>query len=218
MYPMDGSANPLIPLQVPLILASASPRRTELLRRIGVPHRVVVSPYEEEIPTHTTNAGALTEKLAMAKGWPVAEAYPDALVLSADTLVVLETRVLPKPRTPQEAMETLRTLSNRGHDVYTGISLIHQKTGRTVTAHERTRVCFDALSEEEIRAYVQTGSPMDKAGAYGIQDDLGAFFITRIEGDYYNVVGLPLHRFYRMLRDQFADLLAWNNVSGATQQ
>ena len=207
--------NPLLPLQVPLILASASPRRTELLRRIRIPHQVVVSPYEEEIPAHTSDPGALTERLAMEKGLPVAQAHPHALVLSADTLVVLDNQVLGKPRTPGEAATMLRLLSNRFHHVYTGICVTHQASGRVYTCHECTRVFFDALSDEEINTYVQTGSPMDKAGAYGIQDDLGALFIKRIEGDYYNVVGLPLHRLYRILQDAFSDLLAQDNVSGA---
>jgi septum formation protein len=101
----------------------------------------------------------------------------------------------------------LRRLSGATHTVYTGLALVHPPSGRRVTAHEATAVTFAPLSDDEIARYVATGAPLDKAGAYGIQDDHGALFIARIEGDYYNVVGLPLHRLYRVLRAYFADLL-----------
>lgn len=101
----------------------------------------------------------------------------------------------------------LRALQARTHTVYTGLALLHPASNRARTVVEATQVTFCALSDREIEHYVATGAPMDKAGAYGIQDDLGAVFVERIEGDYYNVVGLPLQRLYRLLRDEFADLI-----------
>ena len=114
---------------------------------------------------------------------------PGALVLAADTVVVLDGDVLGKPPTTADARATLRRLSGRTHTVYTGLALVHD--GRAATDHRATRVTFADLSDAEIDAYVATGSPMDRAGAYGIQDDAGALFVTRVEGDYPAVVGLP---------------------------
>ena len=102
----------------------------------------------------------------------------------------------------------LRRLSGVSHTVFTGLALLHGETGRRITACEATRVTFDTLTDAEIDAYVASGAPMDKAGAYGIQGDLGAVFVARIEGDFYTVMGLPLHRLYRLLREHFSDLLS----------
>ena len=128
-----------------------------------------------------------------------------ALVLAADTIVVLDDQILGKPASDEEASHTLRRLSGRTHTVYTGYAVRHR--GRTVLGHRATHVTFAELSDTEIARYVATGSPLDKAGAYGIQDDLGALLVERIEGDYSNVVGLPLRAVYETLRDPFADLL-----------
>ena len=156
------------------------------------------------------------EALARQKAEAVAPLFPDALTLGADTVVVLhdgpgeappDAEVLGKPTDEAHARETLARLSGRAHQVYSGLALVHPASGRTVTAHERTSVTFAVLSADEIAAYVAAGSPMDKAGAYGIQDDAGALFVSGVHGDYYNVVGLPLHRLYRTLRLHFSDLL-----------
>ncbi len=194
-------------LNVPLVLASASPRRAALLRALGVPFQVLPADVDERWPADADH-GAAVEAIADDKASAVA-ARPevgDALVLGADTVVVLGSRVLGKPAHSAEAREMLRALAGATHEVYTGVSLRHATTA--VTAHEITRVTFAPLSEAEITSYVATGSPLDKAGAYGIQDDLGALFIARIEGDYYNVVGLPLHLLYRTIRARFGHLLA----------
>ena len=106
-----------------------------------------------------------------------------------------------------QAHTMLRRLSGETHTVFTGLALLHPASDRRVCAYEATRVTFAALSDEEIRTYVASGAPMDKAGAYGIQGDLGAVFVTRIEGDFYTVMGLPLHRLYRLLHDHFSDLI-----------
>lgn len=194
-------------LSSPLILASQSPRRKRLLEQLGLSFEVVVSPVEEVIPPDAVPS-QIVQTLAVHKAEPVARAHPHALTLAADTIVVLDESILGKPATTAEAEAMLGRLSGVTHTVFTGLALSHPATGRQVTAVEATAVTFAPLSTDEIRRYVATGSPMDKAGAYGIQDDYGAVFVRRIDGDYYNVVGLPLHRLYTLLRSHFADLLA----------
>ena len=168
---------------------------------------VRVSTVEEVHPPDATPEDVVLH-LALEKGEQIAEAEPGALTLAADTIVVLDGQILGKPADADEARAMLRSLSERTHTVYTGIALIHPQSDRCVTAAVSTAVTFGRLDDDEIRRYVETGSPLDKAGAYGIQDDYGALFISRIDGDYYNVVGLPLHRFYRLLQTAFTDLLA----------
>lgn len=161
---------------------------------------------EEEIRKGLSSE-AIATQLATDKAVAVAASYPDALVLGADTIVVIDEEILGKPADGNEAREMLQRLSGRTHIVYTGIGLQHAASERTITAVEMTEVTFAPMTREEIEAYVATGSPLDKAGAYGIQDDGGALFVQRINGDYYTVVGLPLHRLYRTLRDRFDDLI-----------
>lgn len=193
-------------MTVPLILASRSPRRRRLLEQLGFAFTVHPSPASEEAPDGL-GPEALVRYLAEKKAAPVAEAYPDALILAADTVVALGGAILEKPAGPQDARRMLRALSGRTHTVYTGFTLAHPASARQVTDAAATHVTFGALTDGEIAAYVASGAPMDKAGAYGIQDDHGALFIEGIEGDYYTVVGLPLRRLYLMLRDTFGDLL-----------
>jgi septum formation protein len=196
----------LTTLSVPLILASQSPRRRALLEQVQANFRVQVNPADEQLkeprPPYDT-----ARTLADRKATPVAQEHPEALVLAADTIVVHEDDLLEKPATPAEARRMLRRLSDNTHAVYTGIALHHRATGRAVTAGKETRVHFAALTDAEINAYVATESPMDKAGAYGIQDHTGPLFVQNLEGDYYNVVGLPLRRLYEVLRSDFSDLL-----------
>lgn len=168
---------------------------------------VQVSPAEEVIPADAEPA-SIVQMLAAQKADPVAAAHPDALTLAADTIVALDGDILGKPSSREEARQMLRRLSGATHTVYTGIALVHPASARETTAVTATDVTFGTLSDEEIAAYVATGSPMDKAGSYGIQDDLGALFVERIDGDYYNVVGLPLRRLYLTLRETFGDLVA----------
>ena len=164
----------------------------------------------ESIPEDTEpgwSAAEIVERLALRKAATVAAIHPEALVLGADTLVVLEDRVLGKPVDTSEAVDMLESLSGRTHEVYTGLALVYSGAQRQAVSHEVTHVTFAELDPVEIAAYVESGSPMDKAGAYGIQEDLGATFVSAVHGDYYTVVGLPLHRLYRMLREHFDDLL-----------
>lgn len=202
----------MLRLHVPLVLASQSPRRRQLLERLGIPFSVHPSDVDETVPPDTAPS-EVAALLATQKAEAIAPQHPDALTLGADTIVVLDDVVLGKPADAVEAAAMLRRLSERSHMVYTGLALVHH--GRTVTTHEATEVTFATLTDAEIAAYVQTGSPLDKAGAYGIQDDLGAFFVEGIQGDYYNVVGLPLRRLYGTLRTYFADLLALPGVQEA---
>lgn len=191
----------------PFVLASASPRRRTLLARLGVPCTIDPAHVDETLDplARPENEAA---RLAMDKAAWVAARHPRSLVLGADTVVVVDDSVLGKPESAEEAHAMLRTLSGRTHLVHTGIALVHPPSGRSVRETETTRVTFAPISDAERTAYVQTGSPLDKAGAYGIQDDEGAWFISGIEGDFYNVVGLPLHRLYRVVQRDFRDLLA----------
>ena len=183
----------------PIVLASSSPRRAELLEKIGLEFRVRPSHVDEDdlldrVPVEMVQA------LALRKAAAVAEAYRDALIIGADTTVVLGQKNLGKPLTPAEAAEMLAVLSGRTHEVFTGFALIDKPSGRQAVDVERTEVTFRHLHREEIAAYVSSGNAMDKAGAYGIQD-FSAVFTERINGCFYNVVGFPLARFYVALRE-----------------
>ena len=194
-------------LLTPFVLASGSPRRRRLLEGLGLAFDVVVSDVEETVDS-ALSPEAMVQHLAIEKARAVAASHPEVLTLGADTIVVLEGDILGKPAHEDEARAMLRRLSGATHQVYTGIALLHPPSNRCRTSYEATRVTFGTLTDREINAYVASGSPMDKAGGYGIQDDHGALFVARIEGDYYNVVGLPLYRLYRLLRDEFTDLVA----------
>lgn len=192
----------MLRLRVPLILASRSPRRSALLRQIGLEFEVRPADTPEVWPEHSTPGDAV-ERIAREKA--LATDAPDALVLGADTVVVLEGEVLGKPDSPEHASSMLRRLSGQTHTVYTGLALRYGT--RVTTNHAATAVTFANLSDDEIVQYVTTASPLDKAGAYGIQDDLGALLVARVDGEYTNVIGLPLRTLYETLRFDFSDLL-----------
>lgn len=182
-----------------LILASQSPRRRILLKQIGLNFTVRPSHVKEDLLDHESpehNA----KRIALSKAEEVAKDYKSGIIIGADTIVVLGKKILGKPRTAAEARRMLRTLSGRMHTVYTALALVNASTGRQTVDIEQTRVWFRKLSPVEIARYVASGSPMDKAGAYGIQDDYGAVFVRRIEGCFYNVVGFPLTKFHMALQ------------------
>jgi septum formation protein len=179
-----------------LILASASPRRLELLRLLLVPFEVIPSRVEEEMPESAAPA-EIARQLAALKAEDVAARHTDALVLGADTIVALGDTLLGKPRDAEDACRMLALLSGRTHQVITGIALAGAVP--TVSEAESTDVTFRDLTPREIDAYLATGEPMDKAGAYALQGHAAAF-ITGIRGDYANVVGLPLCRLALLLR------------------
>lgn len=184
------------------ILASKSPRRQELLSRLVKEFTVMV----DESPEQTVpgeSPAQMVMRLAEEKAGNIAKKVEgDALILAADTTVVLEDEVLGKPMDEAEAYRMLSRLSGCTHQVYTGISVLDTQSGKGVTEFEVTKVRFRALSREDIRRYIASGEPMDKAGAYGIQE-LGALFVEGIEGDYFNVVGLPLCHLGRILSEEF---------------
>jgi septum formation protein len=183
-----------------IILASSSPRRRQLLRQIGITHDVVV-PNADETPIPGEAPADLVQRLSQKKARSVAEGRTHGIILGSDTIVVLDGTILNKPADPQEAFSMLRRLSGETHTVYTGYSVIDIEHGRDITSYETADVTFRQLDDAEIEAYIATGSPLDKAGAYGIQDDYGAVFIEKICGDYYSVVGLPITRVYLALRE-----------------
>ncbi|MCS7209159.1 MAG: Maf family protein [Fimbriimonadales bacterium] len=176
------------------VLASQSPRRQSLMRLFGTPFEVHPAQIEERLPECTARPAALGKQLARAKAEAVAPYYENALIIAADTLVVIDQRVLGKPADEREAFEMLRLLSGRTHTVITALCLLLRRGGQTVQTildAPRSRVTFRPLSDAWIRWYIATGEPFDKAGAYGIQE-YGALLIEKVQGCYFNVVGLPL--------------------------
>lgn len=179
-----------LPGPVPLVLASASPRRTELLTGLGIPHRVDPARVPEELLPGET-AEAHVERLAREKARTVAARRPGAWVLAGDTVVVRDGEILGKPRDAGHAREMLTALSGREHRVVSGLALAEPGTDRIHARSDAARVVFRELTEREITEYVATGEPLDKAGGYGIQG-MGGALVTRVEGDYFTVVGLPV--------------------------
>ena len=187
-----------------LILASTSPRRKELITLLGMPFDVVPSLADEDTPD-TWNAVQVVEELALRKAQAVYDTLPgqseQAIIVGSDTVVVLDGKILGKPSDRQEAKDMLESLQGRTHEVYSGVACIRTTDGATQVSHRATSVTMKPLAAKVIDAYVRTGEPDDKAGSYAIQG-LGATFIERIEGCYFNVVGLPLS----LLSDLLADL------------
>ena len=192
-----------------IILASASPRRRELLEQGGIPFTVIPSQAEEKITTE--QPGQVVEELSYLKCSDIYEkSLGDVLVIGADTVVASEGKILGKPSSQKDAVKRLQSLQGREHEVYTGVTIMAREgnENRKKTFHEKTKVVFYPMSDEEIRSYVNTGEPMDKAGAYGIQGK-SAVFIKEISGDYNNVVGLPLARLYQELKNMGIESREW---------
>jgi len=179
-----------------IVLASASPRRGEILLNAGIPYSREVPDGVDETPEPGEDPREYVMRLARAKAGAIA-ANADRIVLGADTTVVIDGRIFGKPSDESDAARMLRNLSGRAHEVMTGFCLMDR--GGVVIDSATTRVWFATLSEQEIESYVASGEPMDKAGAYGIQK-LGSRFVTRVEGCYFNVMGLPISLVYSHLR------------------
>lgn len=179
-----------------LILASASPRRKELLSLIDEDLRVITSDVDETPPPDSSPRGTV-EELALRKARKVAESYRQDVVIGADTIVVVGGDILGKPENEEQAAKMLKRLSGRQHSVYTGVAIMSPKGSQVFS--EKTYVHFIPLTDEMIKEYIATGEPLDKAGAYGIQGR-GALFVSKIEGDFANVVGLPICRLSLALR------------------
>lgn len=188
-----------------LILASQSPRRRELLERMGFSNFQIIPAVGEEVMDPSLTPAQLVETLSRQKAAEVAAAHPQALVIAADTVVSVDDHVLGKPASAEQAIEMVTMLSGHSHTVYTGITV--QQNGRVCTQHEGTAVRFRTLTPEEIAHYVSTREPMDKAGAYGIQG-YGSMLVEEIRGDYYNVMGLPVCRLAQILVEFGVDPLA----------
>ncbi|MGD6816716.1 Maf family protein [Metabacillus sp. 113a] len=180
-----------------LILASGSPRRKELLEGLQIPFNVIITDVDETIEGEVSPEEAV-QQLARRKAMHIAESFPDSFIVAADTAVVLNGQILGKPRDESDAIRTLGQLSGKTHRVLTGVSIFRGKKEKSFFTS--TDVTFWNLSGEEIQAYAETGEPLDKAGSYGIQG-LGKAFVKEISGDYFSVVGLPVSRLIRELRE-----------------
>ena len=188
-----------------IVLASASPRRKELMEMLEIPNLKILPAKGEEVPPAHADGAKLVEALALAKAREVAaRCEENDIIIGADTIVWVDGRPFGKPHSEEEAARMLRRLSGDCHTVYTGVAVL--RGGREALAHEESRVWFRDLSEKEIARYIATGEPMDKAGAYGAQGK-GALFVRAIEGDFFNVMGLPLCRLGQMLKQQGVELL-----------
>lgn len=185
----------MIELKSSLYLASKSPRRKKLLQQIGLKFTQIVVASEEEI-FENEKPHKIVLRLAKEKNDSALSRIRKGIIVTADTIVVLGNEVLGKPKNKKDAYSILKKLSGKTHLVYTGFGIRNLDNGKEIFDYEKTFVKFRKLKEKEIKDYINTGSPMDKAGAYGIQDDFGAVFISKINGCYYNVVGLPLSKFY----------------------
>lgn len=188
----------MIKTNQPVYLASKSPRRKKLLEQVNLSFQIVPVDTPEIFKKNERPVDAVRriayEKLIAAK-----EIIADGIIITADTIVVIGGKIIGKPLDKHDAVNMLKKLSGKTHIVYTGFSVYNSLKDKTITEYEKTFVTFRKLTLKEITDYVETGSPLDKAGAYGIQDDYGAVFIKKINGCYYNVVGLPLTKLYQTL-------------------
>ncbi|HVT00837.1 MAG TPA: Maf family protein [Patescibacteria group bacterium] len=182
-----------------IILASSSPRRRELMKFLGIPFDVVSSDFDEtRIPD--TDYKHFVETLSFEKVKVVAASFDDAIIVGADTVVVMDGKVLGKPKDKRDAKKKLKLLSGTKHLIITGYTIFDTKSGRVVNSSVESSVKLKDLTNEEIEAYIATGEPMDKAGGYAVQG-IGGLFVEKVDGDYFNIVGLPLKDIRRHLAD-----------------
>jgi len=185
------------------ILASKSPRRRELLGTMGLKFDIMESTVDESVISKDTDPQIYVQELAMLKSSSVAsDAGKGYLVIGADTVVVKDNEIIGKPKNFDHAFAMLKSFSGSSHKVYSGISVTDSTSGKTVTDYCETEVFFSDMTDDEIRDYINTYSPYDKAGSYGIQE-FASVFIEKIHGDFFNVVGLPVSKLYRLLKKEF---------------
>lgn len=185
------------------ILASKSPRRRELLGTMGLKFEVKESIVDESVISKDTEPKIYVQELAMLKSSSVASDSGEGyLVIGADTVVVKDGEIIGKPKNFDDAFGMLKSFSGSSHKVYSGISVTDSTSGRTVTTYCETEVFFNHMSDDEITSYINTYSPYDKAGSYGIQE-FASVFINKIDGDFFNVVGLPISKLYNLLKQEF---------------
>ena len=183
-----------------IILASQSPRRQELLKNIGVKFEIIKSDFCENISGIDDKPEKIAQQLAYGKAKDVSDKLDEGIILGADTIVVFVGEIYGKPKDEEDAVRMLNNLSGKTHQVITGVALIDKKNDKTVVGHETTSVTFNKLTQDEIKAYIKSGDYIGKAGGYGIQNK-GAILINKIEGCYFNVVGLPINKVYQMLKE-----------------
>ena len=189
------------------VLASGSPRRKELLESIGAKFTICVADVDESVVPKTLDANIYVQELAVLKASAAASGcLKHTLVIGADTVVVSDGKILGKPKDADDAKSMLRSLSGKTHFVYTGIAVVDTDDMRIESRYEKTEVTFRTLDDSEIEFYVNNYSPLDKAGAYGIQE-FAAVFVKSVSGDYFNIVGLPLCRLYTLIKDEFGEEL-----------
>lgn len=181
-----------------LILASTSPRRKDLLKKLNIPF-TTFSPNVDESVNQKLPPGKIVIMLSSRKANVAAQQFPSSTIIAADTIVVSNEKILGKPKSRKEAKDMLCELSGKRHFVYTGVTLVNEQ--HTESFYEKTAVDFWPLTDQEIEKYLDNGEPFDKAGAYGIQG-LGSLFVKSIQGDYYSVVGLPISRLFRLFMEK----------------
>ena len=194
-----------------IVLASASPRRRELLEQIGIKFDIVVSNEPEDEINKNLSPENYTSELALMKACNAAKKLTgtkrrNSLIIAADTVVYSDEIILGKPKDKEDAFRILKGLSGKTHEVYTGVCVMRLSDGYAVSESVKTSVVFKNLPDSMIKKYIETGEPMDKAGAYGIQGK-GAVLVKEIDGDYFNVVGLPVSTLYDMLVSEFGDYI-----------
>ncbi len=189
----------MITSKYPIFLASKSPRRRDMLKMLGVKFRTLNVETEEVLNPNETPLQNV-KRLALEKAIAAKEKVKNGIIITADTIVVLDKEIIGKPKNKADAQNILLKLSNRSHFVYTGFALVNKNLNKQIVGYSKTKVIFRKLDLKEIKDYIKTGSPMDKAGAYGIQDDFGAVFVKSINGCYYNVLGFPASKIYEELK------------------
>ncbi len=190
----------MIHSKYPIYLASKSPRRRKMLKTLGIKFNVLDIDIEE-VFNHNESPLKNVRRLALEKAIAAEKKIKNGIIITADTIVVLNGEIIGKPQNKKDAENILLKLSNRSHYVYTGFTLLNKNLNKQINGYSRTKVNFRKLDVKEIKDYIKTGSPMDKAGAYGIQDDFGAVFVKSIQGCYYNVLGFPASKIYEELKN-----------------
>ncbi|MFA6599344.1 MAG: Maf family protein [Ignavibacteriaceae bacterium] len=188
----------MIPSSIKIYLASKSPRRKKLLEQINLHPEILHFHFDETFQANQ-KPSIIAKKLALQKMEEAKKLGKKGILITADTIVVINGKILGKPDSTSQAVTMLKSLSGKKHFVYTGFCVYNSLNSKLINNYEKTEVTFRELKQTEIKEYVAGGSPMDKAGAYGIQDDYGAIFIEKINGCYYNVVGLPLTKVYQAI-------------------
>ena len=189
----------MIKTSLPIYLASKSPRRRKLLNQINLKFKIISVEVDEKRRKKESPV-QMVKRLSIEKSNKARQVLKRGIIITADTTVVLDGKVIGKPENKNDAVKILTKLSGKTHIVYTGFTIFNSVKNISITDYEKSLVKFRILGSQEIKDYVATGSPLDKAGAYGIQDDFGAVFIEKINGCYYNVVGLPLPKVYQALK------------------